>query len=358
MANEDPSKTEQATPKRRKDARSKGSVPKSAEITKLVLLLAGMLAMKYTLSGYDRELREIFRWFLGDGIRTQLTQTTVLLLMQDISWRLAKMLLPTLFILAGTAYLILRLQVGKLWVSKVFNPDFSKLFNPMAGIKSLLIDPKVFLRLGRQVAQAAAIGLAPYIVLKNEFGHIMPLFYSSASTLASYILTTSMTMLWYTMVPMAAIAIFDVWHSRRKYEDDLKMTKPEVKDERRNAEGDPEIKSKQKQKMMEVMGKRMLQNVPKADVIITNPTHIAVALQYNALLAPAPIVVAKGGDHMAEKIKEIAREHGIPIKENVPLARALYKDVEIGEIIPEALYQAVAAILAQLNRFKTRAPRR
>lgn len=357
MANQDPSRTEEATPKRRKDARSKGSVPKSAEITKLVLLLAGMLAMKYTLGIYDRELREIFRWFLGDGMRTQMTQTTALLLMQDVSMRLAKMLLPTLFILAGTAYIILRLQVGKLWINKWMTPDFSKVFNPMAGLKALFVDPKVFLRLARQLAQAAAIGIAPYVVLKNEFGNIMPLFYSSASTLASYILGTSMTMLWYTMVPMALIAIFDVWHTRKEYNDNLKMTKPEVKDERRNAEGDPEVKSKQKQKMMEVMGRRMLQNVPKADVIITNPTHIAVALQYNVLLAPAPIVVAKGADFMAERIKEIARENGVPIKENVPLARALYKNVEIGDIIPEALYQAVAAILAQLNKFKARAPR-
>jgi len=357
MANQDPSRTEEATPKRKTDARKKGSVPKSAEITKLVLLFSGVMVMKYTLGNYDRELREIFRWFLGEGMRTQVTSTTVNMLMQDISWRLARMLLPTFFILAGMAYIILRLQVGKLWVSKLTNPDFSKLFNPMAGIKTLLIDPKVFLRLAKQIAQAAAIGVAPYIVLKHEFNNIMPLFYANASTLASYILGTSLTMLWYTMIPMALIAVFDVWHTRKEYKDNLKMTKPEVKDERRNAEGDPEIKSKQKQKMMEVMGRRMLQNVPKADVIITNPTHIAVALQYNALLAPAPILVAKGGDHMAEKIKEIAREHGIPIKENVPLARALYKDVEIGDIIPEALYQAVAAILAQLNRFKARTPR-
>jgi flagellar biosynthetic protein FlhB len=304
----------------------------------------------------EREMREIFRWFLGDGMRTQINSTTVSAMLLDISNRLAKMLLPTMLMLATTAYVVLRLQVGSLWVSKLFNPDFSHLFNPMAGLKRLFVDPKTLIRLGRQVAQAAAIGLAPYLVLKKEFNHFMPLFYADVPYLASYILGTAYTMVWYAMIPMFLIALADIWYTRWDYEEGLKMTKAEVKDEMRNVEGDPEIKSKQRQKMFAIMGKRMLKNVPKADVIITNPTHFAVALQYNVMVAPAPIVVAKGADYLAEKIKEIARENNVPIRENKALARALYKDVDIGEMIPETLFQAVAALLAQLHKFRGRRP--
>jgi flagellar biosynthetic protein FlhB len=147
-----------------------------------------------------------------------------------------------------------------------------------------------------------------------------------------------------------------VVYTRWKYIEDQKMSKDEVKDERKQMEGDPKVRQKQKEKMMQSMAARMLPKVPEADVVITNPTHYAVALRYNALEAPAPLVLAKGVDHMARKIKDIALENNVPIRENAPLARALYEQVELGDIIPEELYQAVATILAQLARFKRPAP--
>lgn len=357
MAEKDPSKTEQATPKRLSKAREKGSVPKSAELPKLAVLLAGTLAVRATIGTFDTEMSALFRWFLGQGLRTEVNFTTVNAMLSDISLSLAKMLLPLLLALAATAYTVMRLQVGSLWVSPFQNFDLARTINPMRGLKALFVDPKALVRLARQVAQAAAIGIAPYLVLRKEFDNFIPLFYASANNLASYILSSSLTMLWYTMLPMALIAVFDIWYTRWDYAESMKMSKSEVKDEHRNAEGDPAVKAKQRQKMFEVMGKRMLKNVPKADVVITNPTHIAIALQYNPLLAPAPIVVAKGADHLAQKIKDIARENGVPIRENKPLARALYKDTDIGEVIPEALFQAVAAVLATLDKFRNRGPR-
>ena len=153
---------------------------------------------------------------------------------------------------------------------------------------------------------------------------------------------------------MLAITVFDVWQTRYSYSENMKMTKSEVKDERRQAEGDPVIKGKQRQKMMQVVQQRMMQNVPRADVVVTNPTHLAVALRYNAAEAPAPVVLAKGADHLAERIKEVAREHHVPIRENVTLARALYKSVEIGDMIPEDLYKAVATLLASIWKLKPR----
>jgi flagellar biosynthetic protein FlhB len=160
----------------------------------------------------------------------------------------------------------------------------------------------------------------------------------------------------YALVPMLILAVIDFKYTRWDYIENLKMTKNEVKDELKQAEGDPKIKAAIKQKMMQMSQRRMMKDIPKADVIITNPTHYAVALRYNQMEAPAPVVVAKGVDRVAEKIKEIARENRVPIRENKPLARALYSQVEIGEMIPEDLYKATAAILAQVWKIKGKKP--
>ena len=178
------------------------------------------------------------------------------------------------------------------------------------------------------------------------------MYYATTEGVAAYMLHMAFRLACYALLPIMAIAIFDVWQTRFAYYEGMKMTKSEVKDEQKQAEGDPAIKSQQRKKMMEVMSKRMLADVPKADVVVTNPTHIAVALSYNTSEAPAPIVLAKGADHLAEKIKEIARENRIPIRENVPLARALYKSTEVGDMIPEELYKAVASVLASIWKIK------
>jgi len=356
MSREDPSKTEKATPKRRNKARDKGSVPRSQEVSKVVSLLGGAGILYFMIGYLNAEMQEVFVWFLHRDYNMDLNQSAVNGMFLLVLERLAIMLLPILFFLAALAYISIRLQVGALWTLKVFKFDFSKMINPMQGMQKLFISPQTFFRLFKQVGQAVAIGFAPYMLLKNEFNNFLPLFYQSPEGYAVYILSAGFKMVMYAMIPMLLIAAADLWYTRWSYEDQLKMTKDEVKDERKQAEGDPVVRSKQRQKMLQMMQKRMLESVPKADVIITNPTHYACALQYNPMVAPAPLLLAKGVDHLAEKIKEIARENNIPIRENKPLAQALYKSVEIGDIIPEELYQAVAGILAQLNKFK-RGPR-
>ncbi|MBU1249298.1 MAG: flagellar type III secretion system protein FlhB, partial [Proteobacteria bacterium] len=265
---------------------------------------------------------------------------------------LTVIILPIMLILMLSAYVVMRLQVGHLWTFSTMKPKFSKLFNIMKGIKKLMISPSAFVRLARSLLQAVAVGIAPYIVIKQEYPKLPSLFFMTPEAITAYILSVGYKMACYALVPMMLIAIADLVYNRWNYGEQLKMTKDEIKDERKQMEGDPKIKAAQQQKMMAFMAKRMMESVPKADVIVTNPTHLAVALSYNVLEAPAPMVLAKGADHLAEKIKEIAKENDIPIKENKPLAQALYKQVEIGETIPEELYQAVAAILANLDKFK------
>ncbi|WP_300158501.1 flagellar type III secretion system protein FlhB [Solidesulfovibrio sp.] len=348
----DPSKTEKATTKRRGKAREKGSVPRSQELPKLTVLMAGLIAIRFVIVGLGDDLKAVFVQFLGQNLRFEATTDGVTALLWMLSQKLALMLLPILLVMAVVAYVTQRLQVGEVWYSKLFNPDFSNLFNPMGAVQKLLINPRTLVQLGKQVAMAAAIAIAPYIILKRKFNEFLPLFYQTTEALIVFILQNGFTLVLYTMGPMLVIAILDVWYTRWDYEENLKMTKDEIKDETKQALGDPVIKRKQKQKMMEVMQRRMFQEVPKADVVITNPTHLACALRYDPKETPAPMLLAKGADHVAEKIKEIAREHRIPIRENKPLAQALYKSVEIGQVIPEDLYQAVASILAQLDKFK------
>ncbi len=348
----DPSKTERATPKRRDKAREKGSVPRSQELPKLTVLMAGLFAIRVLITGLGDDIKAIYIQFLGQNLRFEATTDGVTALMWMLSQKLALMLLPILLVMAVVAYVTQRLQVGDIWYSRFFNPDFSNLFNPMGAVQKLLLNPKTLIQLGKQVAMAAVIAVAPYLILKRKFDEFLPLFYQTTEALIVFILQNGFTMVLYTLGPMLVISAIDLWYTRWDYEENLKMTKDEIKDETKQALGDPVIKQKQKQKMMEVVQRRMLQDVPKADVVITNPTHLACALRYDPKETPAPMLLAKGADHLAEKIKEIAREYRVPIRENKPLAQALYKSVEIGQVIPEDLYQAVASILAQLDKFK------
>lgn len=355
MSQNDPSRTEHATPKRRNKARGEGSVPKSQELPKPVTLLFGIIALRLYLDTIHSEMDGLMRWFLREGFVFELTRTSVYALFKDCVASLAVMVLPVMLVIAVAAFVTVRLQVGKLWAPKVFKPKFQA-FNIVGGLKKLIISKQTIVRLLKSVFMAVAVAVGPYVVLKKAFGEVIPLFYQTPESIAAYILSAGQTMFQYALAPMLIIGIADLIYTRWDYEENLKMTKSEVKDERKQAEGDPVIKSKQRQKMMAVMMRRMMQDVPKADVVITNPTHLAIAIRYNAKEAPAPIVLAKGAGRVAERIREIARENGVPIRENKPLARALYKVVEVGDTIPEEFYQAVAAILAQVYRARQRRP--
>ena len=353
----DPSKTEKATAKRRKKQRNEGNVPKSQETTKAVSLAAGLIGLYVWIGTISNEFKVLYKHIFQHFPEYTMTEQVVMDMAFWIFGLLAKILLPFLFFIAFIVYITLRLQVGKLWTTKVFKFKLSR-FNLLKGLKNILASPQALLRLCKNILMMLIIGVVPYIVIKREFPGFLNMYYTNAEGVASYMLNMGFWMVAYTLIPIFAVAAFDLWQSRYAYEEGLKMTKEEVKDERKQQEGDPVIKQKQRQKMMAVMAKRMLQDVKKADVVITNPTHYAVALSYNPAEASAPVVVAKGLNHLAEKIKAIAREHNVPIRENKALAQALYKAVEVGDMIPEELFKAVASILASIWRMKNKMPGR
>lgn len=351
----DPSKTESATPKRVSKQRNEGNVAKSQELPKFMSLVAGLVGLSSWMGVMAEEIKNIFRFFLKHAHEFVVTSESVYDLSISVSTSIAKIVMPLLCFLALVAFLTQRLQVGKLWTTKVFAFKWDR-FNIIKAIKQMFFSPQTFIRLFKSALLAVVVGLVPFMIIKKEFVNFLAMYYATPEGVAIYMLKTGFYMVAYTLIPMAVIAAVDLWHTRFAYNENLKMSKQEVKDEQKQAEGDPVIKQQQRQKMMEQMAKRMLQDVPKADVVITNPTHIAVALRYDVLEAPAPIVLAIGADHLAEKIKAVAREHNVPIRENVPLARALYKAVDVGDMIPQELFKATASILASIWRMKGKLP--
>lgn len=353
-AQKDPSRTEQATPKRIRKQRQEGNVPKSAELGKAVSLTGGMMALSVWIGPMSESIKNIFRRFLVHSWEFDPNPQNVYILTQELMLELCKIIMPILLFLAFLGFLAQRIQVGKLWTTKVFKFKWQR-FNILKGLKQMMLSPQTALRTIKSLLFAVILCLIPGWLIWQEHENFLPMYYATTEGVAAYMLQMAFKLASYALLPILAITAFDVWQTRFAYREGMKMTKDEVKDERKQAEGDPVIKNKQRQKMMQVVMQRMLQDVPKADVVVTNPTHIAVALRYNVDEFPAPVVLAKGADHLAEKIKAVAREHNVPIRENVPLARALYKAVEIGDMIPEELYKAVATLLASIWKLKPRA---
>lgn len=353
-AQKDPSRTEQATPKRVRKQREEGNVPKSAELGKAVSLTGGMMALYVWIGPMSEAIKNIFRRFLVHSWEFDPNPQNVYILTQELMLELCKIIMPILLFLAFLGFLAQRIQVGKLWTTKVFKFKWQR-FNILKGLKQMMFSPQTALRTIKSLLFAIILCLIPGWLIWREHENFLPMYYATTEGVAAYMLQMAFKLTCYALLPILAITVFDVWQTRFAYKEGMKMTKDEVKDERKQAEGDPVIKNKQRQKMMQVVMQRMLQDVPRADVVVTNPTHIAVALRYNADEFPAPVVLAKGADHLAEKIKAVAREHNVPIRENVPLARALYKAVEIGDMIPEELYKAVATLLASIWKLKPRA---
>ena len=237
-----------------------------------------------------------------------------------------------------------------MWTLKPLTPKLDK-FNVVKGLKRLFSLRKM-IDIPKNLLKLIIIGVAPYYVVKSEFRRLLYIMDSNVWQIMAFIGLILMKIMFYVAIIMLLLALIDYVYQQWKFEQDLMMTKDEVKDERKQAEGDPKVKARIRRMQIEFGMKRMMAQVPEADVVVTNPVHLAVALKYDRESMNAPQVVAKGARLIAEKIKEIARENNVPIIENKPLAQSLYKMVEVGDAIPESLYKAVAEILAYVYRQK------
>ncbi|HSR11816.1 MAG TPA: flagellar biosynthesis protein FlhB [Thermodesulfobacteriota bacterium] len=345
-------RTEKATGKRRGEARKKGDVARSREVSSVAVLLAGA-SMLYFLSAYVvRQLSAMMVENFKKLGAFSFTVENTLALEGELLWSLALVLGPVLLGIMAAGILSNYLQVGNLFTLEPLKPKFSRV-NPLPRLAAL-VSKQSMAELVKSIAKLLIIGWVAYDTIQKEFPGILSLPDQDFRGVVSYIGLVSGRILFRTVLVMIALAALDYGFQRWTYEKGLRMTKREVKEEFKQSEGDPIIKSRIRSVQRDLARRRMMAEVPKADVVITNPDHLAVALRYDREEMAAPKVLAKGAGWIAEKIKAIAREHRVPVVENKPLARVLYKTVELGQVIPSTLYQVVADVLAHVYRMKNR----
>lgn len=349
-------KSEEPTAKKLDDARKEGQVAKSQEIATAFSLLAFFLLLRFGYGFLGENFENIFSRVYNSIPNVARTYDGHLPI-SYISSILINALLTMMFICAPffivgflVAFLCDLIQVGYKPTTKPLQPKLSKL-NPVSGMKKIFSTRKLF-ELFKSIFKLVimAVVILTYFPGRKESIFLlydMPL-KQAIGLMGNFIIELGLRIAVYYMI----LAVVDLIYQRRKFHKDMMMTKQEVKDEYKNSEGNPEVKAAQKRRMMQASRRRMMQQLPQADVVITNPTHFAVAIKYDAEVSDAPIVIAKGADYMAQKIKEVARENDVEIVENKPLARMLYANVEVGEMVPPELYKAVAEVLAYVYHLK------
>lgn len=346
-------KTEAATPKKKQEARNKGQVAKSMDLPAAFILFFSFLSF-YLFGGFMKEhLIGIFRSVYNDFLLVDITSPNMLVLYEQLALQLLLILGPIFLISMVIAVLGNYLQIGFLVTGEPLLMKFSKI-NPLEGAKRLF-SMRAVVDFLKSMLKMGIIGYVVYSTLWGERANVMQLAHLPLQEIVTF--TSSLVLNLGVKIGgiLIILAVFDYLYQRYEHEKSLRMSKQDIKDEYKKTEGDPLIKGKIREKQRRMAMQRMMQDVPKADVVITNPTHFAVALQYDGSKMQAPTVVAKGTDYIALKIKQVAKEHHVATIENKPLARALYAQVEIGEAIPADMFQAVAEVLAYVYKLKGKA---
>lgn len=344
-------KTEEATPKRIQEAEERGNFAHSRELTSAFVLLAAILAFAIAGGYSTRHLMGTWRNLLSQSHVIQLNMEDMQRLLGWVMENSFTVLSPFLFaILLGGVIANLVQTGGVRFSMHPLLPRFHKM-NPWNGFKRLF-SRTTLMELFKSLFKLTLISLIAYFTIKGRFDEIPPMMGMSVGQILIFMGQVGLEIMIKVLVAMIFLAFVDYPFQRFTYLKNLRMTKQEVKDERKDTEGDPQIKQRIRNVQLEMMKRRMMAAVPEADVVVTNPTHIAVAIQYDQEKSDAPVVVAKGKGVVAEKIRALAKEHDIPVVEDKPLARLLHKTVEIGQTIPAHLYKAVAEIMAYVYRLK------
>ena len=344
-------RTEQPSSKRLDEAREKGQVCKSIEVSTSMLFLATILAFYFYIPTIASKLMTLVSSYISNLSMWDGSNLSVIAIVRHGVIELAIIVMPLLlfFLIVGLASNIM--QVGFLFSSESITPKFSKL-NPITGFKNKFMSMRSLEHLLKTLVIMAIIIWVSYRAIMRELPVYPPLIGADVSVIVLTMFHSAIRLLWDVMWIFIIIAAADYGFQKWQHTQDLMMTKQEVKDEFKQSEGNPIVKSRIRSIQMHMARRRMMRDVPKADVVITNPTHLAIALQYDRGKMIAPTVMAKGAGLVAEKIKEVARKASVPVIENKPLAQALNKSVDIGETVPETLYKAVAEILAYVYRLK------
>ena len=348
----DEEKTEDATPRKKEEARKKGQVPRSAELSTIITLLAAFVILRFL---GDFILKQWLGYmqvsFSPDILNIDLGQDEGSHLFRWHLMTFLKVFLPTGFGCMVVGVLVNLMQTRGLFSLEPLKPKWDRI-NPLQGFKRLF-SPRSLVELVKSLFKLGIVGYILWNSLRNE---LFPLSQRSVDMASTVVISSYWSLLHSISIRIIAalllLAVLDYVYQRWEHKRSLKMTKKELKDEYKQTEGDPLIKSKIRQRQKQMAMRRMMQDVPKADVIITNPTHYAVALGYDGGTMGAPQVLAKGEGFIAARIREIASENGVPLVENPPLARAIYKAVDVGEFIPAHLYQAVAEVLAFVYKLR------
>jgi len=344
--------TEEATPKRIEESRKKGQVPNSKEpSTALSFLLLASMAMTGLGAWIVAVFLDMTRSFLSGSVTLDSTPEGIQGLLIDVMTDVALMVLPIAVPIMLVGMLVVFVVTGPVFTFETLKPKFEKI-SPLKGLKRLF-STRSLAEFIKSILKLCVITVACWIVVEDLFPHTLKSTRQSVGDITDLLVTGSMQIAALVAFIFFFIALADVLYQRWEHMKSMKMSQKEIRDEHKESEGDPQLKAKIRQVQMEQARGRMMADVPKADVVITNPTHIAVALQYEHGSLGAPRVLAKGKGKVAEKIRELARENSVPIRENKPLARSLFKSVKIGEEIPEDLFEAVAIILAEIYRMKT-----
>jgi flagellar biosynthetic protein FlhB len=343
-------RTEKATPKRREEARQKGNVARSIEVNSALVLFTGTILLALMAHSLFGNLSALMRDVFVHIAEFELNPTNIPHYAAMVFLFLVRVIGPLILAVLVVGVAANVFQFGFLLTGEPLKPDLKKI-NPVNGFKRMF-SLRSIVELAKGIIKVIIVGLVIYVTLRNAAEQFLPLMDQEIGQIIGFLGSIMLKIALRASIALIILAALDYGYQRWDYERSLRMTKEEVKEELREHEGDPLVKGRIRSIQREIARRRMMSEVPKADVVITNPVHYAVALKYVAEEMSAPTVVAKGARKLAEKIKELARENDVPIVEDPPLARMLYKSCEVGEEIPVDLYQSVAEILAYVYQLK------
>ncbi|MBF0291513.1 MAG: flagellar biosynthesis protein FlhB [Nitrospinae bacterium] len=353
MAEDQESRTENATDRKIQKTREKGQVAKSMEVNSVAVILTSLIFFTFFGMSFINGVLDLWREYFSASGSYVVTEDSMHHLLKVTLEKLFYLLAPVLFSVAVVGVMVNYWQNDGFLLSwEPLSLKFNKL-NPLEGFKKI-VSVDGFVNLFKSMGKIAVVGVTVYLSLAGQWEMAPNLMELPVEQALLMVADEAYYLFIKVIAVLAVIAGVDYAYQRYQYNKNLKMTKQEVIDERKDMEGDPRIKARIRQKQFEMFRSRMMSKVPEAEVIITNPTHLSIAIKYERNKDVAPMVIAKGSGYVALKIREIAKEHKIPIMEDKPLAQTLFKTVDIGEVIPETMYKAVAEILAYIYKLKNK----